>query len=154
MALDSKTTGTSNVSRRAFLQRAAVLGTTTAGALSLTRGVHAAGSGVIKVGLIGCGGRGSGAAANAMNAGKDVRLVAVADVVPERTETARKLLKQKYPDQFVVDDAWVVAGEDRHQRLDDHLAPDFQPTQDGVLKPRFQDVDDQIRLGAIDDQIQ
>lgn len=119
MALDSRITGTSNVSRRAFLQRAAVLGATTGGALSLARSVHAAGSGVIKVGLIGCGGRGSGAAANAMNAGEDVRLVAMADVLLERVETARPLLKQKYPDQCVVDDAHAFVGFDAYQKVID-----------------------------------
>ena len=66
-----------------------------AAALSLARSVHAAGSDVIKVGLIGCGGRGSGAAANAMNAGKDVHVVAMADVFAERIETARPQLKDR-----------------------------------------------------------
>ena len=55
---------------------------------------HAAGSGVIKIGLIGCGGRGSGAAANAMNAGKDVRLVAMADVFADRLQGARGQLEE------------------------------------------------------------
>ena len=68
-------------------------------------GAHAAGSDVIKVGLIGCGGRGSGAAANAMNAGKDVRLVAMADVFAEPIEPAGRGLKKMYPEQMTVDDA-------------------------------------------------
>ena len=89
MAVHGRLTGTSNLSRRQFLQRSAASGAAAYGALSLARGVHAAGSDVIKVGLIGCGGRGSGAAANAMNAGKDVRLVAMADVFAERIEDSR-----------------------------------------------------------------
>ena len=64
------------------------------GALSLARSAHAAGSDVIKIGLIGCGGRGSGAATNAMNAGKDVRLVAMADVFADRLEDSRQRLKK------------------------------------------------------------
>ncbi|NLS93486.1 MAG: Gfo/Idh/MocA family oxidoreductase [Planctomycetaceae bacterium] len=119
MAADSKATGTSSVSRRTFLHRAAVLGAATGGALSLARSVHAAGSGVIKVGLIGCGGRGSGAAANAMNAGADIRLVAMGDVLQERIDTARPLLKEKYPDQFVVDDAHAFVGFDAYQKVID-----------------------------------
>ena len=117
MAADNRATRTSGVSRRAFLQQAAVLGTATCGALSLARSAHAAGSGVIKVGLIGCGGRGSGAAANAMNAGKDVRLVAMADVFAERIEAARPQLKKKYPDQFMVDDAHAFVGFDGYQKV-------------------------------------
>lgn len=116
MASGSRASGVSSVSRRKFIAETAAIGTAW-GALSLARSAHAAGSGVIKVGLIGCGGRGSGAAANAMNAGKDVRLVAMADVLPERVETARKQLTPKYPDQFVVDDAHAFVGFDGYQKV-------------------------------------
>ena len=53
---------------------------------------HAAGSDTIKIGLIGCGGRGTEAAINAMNAGKDVRLVAMADIFSERLDASRDTL--------------------------------------------------------------
>ncbi len=105
------------MSRREFLECAAILGTTACAALPLTRSVHAAGSDVIKVGLIGCGGRGSGAAANAMNAGKDVCVVAVGDVFPDRVKTARLSLKKEYPDQFAVDDGHAFAGFDAYQKV-------------------------------------
>src|SRR5215217_3930451 len=39
-------------------------------------GVYAAGSGTIRVGLVGCGGRGSGAAVNALNGDPEAKLVA------------------------------------------------------------------------------
>lgn len=117
MAADNRTTGNSGVSRRKFLQHTAALGTATCAGLSLARGAHASGSGVIKVGLIGCGGRGSGAAANAMNAGKDVRLVAMADVFAERIETARSQLQKMYPDQFLVDKAHAFVGFDAYQKV-------------------------------------
>jgi predicted dehydrogenase len=117
MAAQSKVTGTSGVSRRRFLERAGAVGMLGCGAVSLVRGAHAGGSGAIKVGLIGCGGRGSGAAANAMNAGKDVHLVAVADVFPERVETARSQLKRMYADQFLVDDAHAFVGFDAYQKV-------------------------------------
>ncbi len=96
-------------SRRDFLKTTAVLGSAAlAGSLAIARGAHAAGSDVIKVGLIGCGGRGSGAAANAMNAGKDVRLVAVADLFEERVKDAVPRLKKMYPEQATVDDAALL----------------------------------------------
>jgi len=117
MAADSNASKTPHVSRREFLQGAAVLGTAAGAALPLARGVHAAGSGVIKVGLIGCGGRGSGAAANAMNAGPDVRVVAAGDIFPDRVETARTHLKKSYPDQFAVDDAHAFVGFDAYQKV-------------------------------------
>ena len=68
-------------SRRDFLKAtapAAILG-----GLALPN-VHAAGSDVIRVGVIGCGGRGEAAAQNAMNAGKDVHIVAMGDLLLDR----------------------------------------------------------------------
>lgn len=70
---------TATTTRREFLKTSALVAG--AGALAarlpLERFAHAEGAGVIRFGLIGCGGRGTGAAVNAMNAGKDVRLVAM-----------------------------------------------------------------------------
>ena len=105
-------------SRRDFLKTTAVLGgAALAAPLTIARGAHAAGSDVIKVGLIGCGGRGSGAAANAMNAGKDVRLVAMADIFADHLENSRQRLKKMYPEQAVVDDAHCFVGFDAYQKL-------------------------------------
>ncbi len=79
--------------RRTFL-KSAVAATAATTSLSLARSSHAAGSDKIKIGLIGCGGRGSGAAANAMNAGPDVTLVAMADIFEDRVTGARKRLQK------------------------------------------------------------
>lgn len=108
----------SNPSRRQFLQSSAVLaGTAAVGSLSLARSVHAAGSGVIKIGLIGCGGRGSGAAVNAMNSGKDVRLVAMADIFTDRLQGARDRIKKIHPDQVAVADDHCFIGLDAYQKV-------------------------------------
>lgn len=106
-----------NWSRRQFIERSVVSGAAAYGALSLAQSVHAAGSDVIKIGLIGCGGRGSGAAANAMNAGKDVHLVAMADVFADRIEDSRQRLQKMYPEQVAVDDAHCFAGFDAYEKL-------------------------------------
>lgn len=107
----------STCSRRQFLQRSAVAGATAYGAVALARGAHAAGSDTIKIGLIGCGGRGSGAAANAMNSGKDVRLVAMADIFAERIEHSRKALQEKYPEQMQVTDETCFVGFDAYEKV-------------------------------------
>lgn len=49
---------------------------------------HAAGDDVLKVGLVGCGGRGSGAASQALKADKNVRLTAMADAFADRLESS------------------------------------------------------------------
>jgi predicted dehydrogenase len=105
-------------SRRGFLQTTGALaGAAAVGSLSLDRSVHAAGSDVIKVGLIGCGGRGSGAAVNAMNAGKDVRLVAMADIFEDRLQGARQRITKIHPEQTAVADDHCFIGLDAYQKL-------------------------------------
>jgi myo-inositol 2-dehydrogenase/D-chiro-inositol 1-dehydrogenase len=107
-----------STSRRSFLRSSAALaGAALAGQLSPARSAHAAGSDTIRAGLIGCGGRGCGAAENAMNAGKDVRLVAMADLFPDRVQGARKRLQQLKPEQVAVDDDHCFAGFDAYQKV-------------------------------------
>lgn len=77
-------------SRRNFLTTAA---TGTAALLAATSHVHAQGSGKIKIGLVGCGGRGTGAAAQALNADPGVVLVAVGDVFQSQAENSLKALR-------------------------------------------------------------
>jgi predicted dehydrogenase len=78
--------------RRDFLKAAAVAGT-----LAAVPHVHAAGGDQLRVGLIGCGGRGTGAAAQALKADKNVKLVAMADAFEDRLQESLATLK-KNPD--------------------------------------------------------
>ncbi len=50
------------------------------------QGAHAAGSDVIRVGLIGCGGRGTGAANDCLTLGPDVKIVALGDLFQDRLD--------------------------------------------------------------------
>jgi predicted dehydrogenase len=65
-----------------------------AGTLAALPQVHAAGSDVLRVGLVGCGGRGTGAATQALNAEANVKLVAMADAFDDRLEQSLGTLKQ------------------------------------------------------------
>jgi predicted dehydrogenase len=79
----SPTTPTPGSSRREFIAASA----TTAAALAATglgSTAYAAGSDVIRVGLVGAGGRGSGAATQALQADPNVKLVAVGDAFEDR----------------------------------------------------------------------
>ncbi len=105
-------------SRRSFLKTSALLaGGTALGQLALERSVHAAGSEVIKIGLIGCGGRGTEAAGNAMNAGPDVHLVAMADIFEERLKASRERLTASKKDQVQVKDDSCFVGFDAYQKV-------------------------------------
>jgi predicted dehydrogenase len=78
-------------SRRTFVQ--AATGAALA-SLPLSRSVHAAGSDVLRVAFIGCGGRGTGACRDALVASNAVKLVAMADVLGDRLESSLRNLLQ------------------------------------------------------------
>ncbi len=82
-----------NVSRRRFLQASAA---TTAAALTLSDVpfVHADGNDALRVGLIGCGNRGTGAATQALRADRNVRLVAMGDAFRDRLDGSLAQLQQ------------------------------------------------------------
>ncbi len=78
-----------NSTRRQFMKTSAsvaVASGVTAGILAFPRSVHAAGDDVLRVGLIGCGGRGTGAARQALEADDHVKLVAMGDVFEDRLQ--------------------------------------------------------------------
>ncbi len=81
--------------RREFLARSATL-TAAAGlasGVSVGRSAHAAGSDELKIALIGCGGRGTGAARDALSTAGPIKLVAMADVFEDRLQRSLKGLK-------------------------------------------------------------
>lgn len=78
---------TGQISRRGFLEATATGGTLAATA-AFASGVHAAGSDVLKIGLVGCGSRGTGAASQALKADRSVKLHAMADAFEDRIKTS------------------------------------------------------------------
>src|SRR6266446_6777992 len=86
--------------RRQFLVKSSVLaGVSMAAALDVSRSAYAAGSDLIKIGLIGCGGRGSGSIANALSVNPGARLYAMADAFSDRLEGARAQLQEESSSQ-------------------------------------------------------
>jgi len=77
------------VSRREFLKKSARATSAAVLAAGIRTRAYAAGSDAVKLGLVGCGGRGTGAAAQALNACKRARLVAMADAFEDRLEASR-----------------------------------------------------------------
>jgi len=90
--------------RRGFLKAsAATVGMLATGGLAVARSAHAAGDETLKVGLIGCGGRGSGAAVNALAVDAGAKLTAMADAFDDRLEGSLERIKKAKPDQVAVD---------------------------------------------------
>jgi len=127
-------------SRREFLKTsttAAVAGSL-AGTLALGRSAHAAGSDVLKIGLIGCGGRGTGAAQNALLADSHVQLTAMGDTFADRIQSSLDTLRQSVPaDKLDVADDRKFVGFNAYQQVIDSgvdvvllcSPPHFRPQQ-------------------------
>ena len=106
-------------SRRDFLKTStAVVGGALATGLSVSRSAHAAEDGTLKVGLIGCGNRGTGAAINALNADPNIKMTALADAFPDKVEgSLKKLQASAHTDRIAVDPDHCFAGFDAYEQL-------------------------------------
>jgi predicted dehydrogenase len=104
-------------SRREFLQSTAAL----AASAAIAGGVHAAGSDVLKVGLVGCGGRGTGAASQALHADKAVKLIAMGDAFSDRIEQSLGTLKkdEEISSKIDVKDDHKFTGFDAYKQVID-----------------------------------
>lgn len=104
-------------SRRDFMKRSSLLvaGGAVTSNLSVTQSAHAAGSDVIKIGLVGCGGRGTGAAVQAMNTDGQVQLVAMADAFGDRVQASYRTIKGHHPDKVDVPEERQFSGFNAYQ---------------------------------------
>ncbi len=115
---------TSTRSRRQFLQASGALLAASAFGAAAPR-VHAAEANTINIALIGCGGRGAGAAANALNTKSQgpVKLVAMADVFENRLQGSLKALTNQCPGQVDVPAERQFLGFDGYRKAIDALGP-------------------------------
>ena len=104
------------ISRRQFTK---VTGLATIGSIISTNSIWASNSNTLKVGLIGCGGRGTGAAEQALNADPNVVLYAMADAFSDSLEESYNSLKKKFSEKVQVADNKKFVGLDAYQKLID-----------------------------------
>lgn len=108
--------------RREFLKAstAVAIGAGVLGNLSSLHGAYAAGDDTIKIGLIGCGGRGTGAASQALHTKGNVKLVAMGDAFKDRLEGCLKGLKNEFseqPERVAVTPDKQFTGFDAYQKV-------------------------------------
>lgn len=106
-------------SRRSFLKTSSALaaaGTLVGGTLPLARAAHSYNDETIKIGLIGCGGRGTGAAIQALDTKGPTKIVALADVFEYRTKAALRAIKGKYADK-VAEDVKLTTGVEAYKEV-------------------------------------
>ena len=112
-----------NSSRRDFLKKTGAI----AAASTLTSAVtpvHAAIDETIKIALIGCGGRGSGAAANALSVKNGpTKLVAMADAFADKLESSHRSLAEQFGDKVDVPEERRFVGFDAYKDAIDALSP-------------------------------
>lgn len=104
--------------RRKFIRTGAVLGS--AAAFNIGNAHRAWGFGknnTLKIGLIGCGGRGAGAASQALEADPDCLLTAMGDVFPDRLEESYQELAQLYPAKVKVEKEQKFVGFDAYRKV-------------------------------------
>src|SRR5262249_11568994 len=112
------TSDTKNASRREFLKTTSVAaGATTLLPWSNLPGAYAAGSDEIRIGLIGCGGRGTGAAENAIKSAPGVRLVAMGDTFKDRLDGSRAALMKSVADNLAVTDDRCFTGLNAFEKV-------------------------------------
>jgi predicted dehydrogenase len=111
-------------SRRDFLINTTRLAAASALAGVAIPAVHAAGSDMIQLALVGCGGRGTGAAADALNTKSGpIKLVAMADVFENRLANSLNELNKRFASQLDVPEDRKFIGFDAYRKALDCLKP-------------------------------
>ncbi|HTG43964.1 MAG TPA: Gfo/Idh/MocA family oxidoreductase [Verrucomicrobiae bacterium] len=108
-------------SRRAFLKKSslAVAAGVAAPYLAFPQKSFSQSNATLKVGLIGCGGRGTGAASQALSADKNVVLTALGDVFESQLDVAQKALSKDFADKVKVEPSNRFLGLDAYQKVID-----------------------------------
>ncbi|MHB8866364.1 MAG: Gfo/Idh/MocA family protein [Pirellulaceae bacterium] len=111
-------------SRREFLQQAGGLAAVSALTATAVPHVHAAENNTIQVALVGCGGRGSGAAANALSTTSGpIKLVAMADIFERKLADSHANLQQQFGAQVDVPAERRFLGFEAYKHAIDCLNP-------------------------------
>ncbi len=112
-----------STSRREFLQQSSGVLAGAALATAINVRAHAGENNTIKVALVGCGGRGTGAAVNALSTDGPTKLVAVADVFNDRMQTSLKSLRAQFADKVDVPKDRQFLGMDAYKKAIDYIGP-------------------------------
>jgi predicted dehydrogenase len=109
--------------RRDFLKTSgrALAGAALVAPLATPRPGYAAEDNTIRIALVGCGGRGTGAAANALSTKGPAKLIALADVFPERVENSCKILTEQFSGRVDVPAERRFVGFDAFKKAIDSL---------------------------------
>ncbi len=110
---------TGKTNRRAFLKStgAVVIGSTIGLNVGFPKTTFAQSKSILKVALIGCGGRGTGAASQAIKADPNVIITVMADVFQDRLDQSYDILLKAHPDRVKVSSENKFVGFDAYKRV-------------------------------------
>lgn len=125
MANESQDNGNSDqpTTRRGFIKTGSTISAGVAAGLTssrIVRGAEPAAGGsseVVRIGLVGAGGRGSGAINNNLNINENVKLSAVADLNPDKAPVLLKSITKKYGEKIDVAESKMHSGIDGYRRI-------------------------------------
>jgi myo-inositol 2-dehydrogenase / D-chiro-inositol 1-dehydrogenase len=138
------------LNRRQFMEKSSLLtggillsgglaGCATGGGTAAAPAAYAGGSDTLKLAVVGCGGRGKGAATQAMKADKGVVLVAVADAFPDQAQQCAKTLSRIFGnDRVKVTPETTFAGFDAFQKAIDMADVVILATPPGFRPEHFE----------------
>jgi predicted dehydrogenase len=141
----SSNSNSSSISRRQFISATGTVALAAPVTLSSLVQTRAQEAGTLRVGLVGCGGRGTGAASDALLADRNVKLVAMADAFEDRLKGSLETLKRKEDTKEKVD----VPSENQFVGLDAYK--EVIKRVDVVLlttPPHFRPIHIQAAVGA------
>ena len=115
----TESTSSARPNRRKFIKNSSILvaAGAVAGPLQLANAAHPYGDDTIRIGLVGCGGRGTGAAAQAMSTEGQTKLVAVGDAFSHRLKQCLRSLKREHSEKLHVPEDRQFVGFDAFQKV-------------------------------------
>ncbi len=124
-----------DLTRRNFIKTTSTL----AAAAAVAPGVFGAGDDTLKLALIGCGGRGSGACSQALSTAGPIKLVAMADAFKDRLDGSYDELKKQHGDRVEVQEDAKFVGFDAHQKAIAMADVVILATPPGFRPPHFEE---------------
>jgi predicted dehydrogenase len=106
-----------SITRRDIMKSAAVASAAALAGAVATPAVHAAGSERVRVGLVGSGRRGIGAAQDCANSTTNIEITAIGDLFPDKMSEAVSTLQEKLGDRWKVNRDRMFIGFDAYQKV-------------------------------------